>query len=190
MKRIFNFNGSWMMLSALLVSLLGLVACDESKNDGPDDDVIWDFSPVTVNIYLQDAEGNNLLSPTFPGNIRGRRIAALYEGKEYEVNWNSAGETRFYMPNFTGLSIEMSYVLSGDDYVLAPETSHLTFGEFDGSQDQDISLTLSIEDIPETWDITYTRRMEWKKHKPVITDTRTLNGETVEGRMIIVLPTE
>lgn len=96
---------SFLMILALLVPCLSLTSCSD------DDDIIWDFLPVEVNVHIQDTDGNNLLSPLVSGNLQGKKIVSNYEGQEYELNWDPTDRSRYYMPAFSGLTLDIKQVM-------------------------------------------------------------------------------
>ena len=51
--------------------LMTAAACSDNNDDMPDDDMIWDISPVVASIQLVDEDGNNLLDPEVEGNWIG-----------------------------------------------------------------------------------------------------------------------
>ncbi|MDE7441822.1 MAG: hypothetical protein K2M69_06635 [Muribaculaceae bacterium] len=57
--------------------------------------------------------------------------------------------------------------------------NYLSFGEFDGADNQDISISLHIEGYSNTWNISVSHRIKWKGDTPHVTNTATLNGENI-----------
>ena len=163
-----------------LVPIFLLCSC------GDDDDIIWDMAPVNVMVNIQDTNGNNLLSPSVPGNLQGKKIVADYQGQEYELNWDASDRTRYYMPIFSGLKLQSGYTLSGDYFVPDQNKIYLSFGEFDGEDNQDISISLYIEGYSNTWNISVSHRIKWKGNTPLVTNTATLNGENIPYDKIII----
>lgn len=101
----------------LLALLLTVTACD--------------WNPVVITLHVEDAEGHNRLDPTSAYFIGGD-ISAIYDQKFYPVEILGGPETKTYMPRFFGLQ-------------LRPDRNYgwyLVFGEFEGSEGQDISITL------------------------------------------------
>lgn len=177
MKSYSNRRPSLLLLLTLVASLLSFTSCEE------DDDMIYDYMPVEVMVHIQDAEGNNLLSPTVAGNLRGKKIVALYEGEEYELNWDSAEPSRYYLPFFKGLTFFTVYTESGEPDI---NKSYLTFGEFDGAQNQDVAITLSIEGYSRSWEIAVSHRLSKKSQK--VTNSATLDGKKVSYYDIVIVP--
>ncbi|MDE7414173.1 MAG: hypothetical protein K2N05_10380 [Muribaculaceae bacterium] len=171
MKKSSKLKSFLLMIFALLVSSPLLCSC------GDDDDIIWDMAPVNVMVNIQDTNGNNLLSPSVPGNLQGKKIVAEYKGQEYELNWDASDETRYYMPFFSGLTLQSGYTQSGDQLEADPNKNYLSFGEFDGGENQDITISLHIEGYSNTWNISVSHHIIWKGNNPHVTNTASLNGE-------------
>lgn len=101
----------------LLAALLTVTACD--------------WNPVVISLHVEDAEGHNRLDPTSDYFI-GENISAIYEGQVYPVEIIGGPDTKTYMPRFFGLELRPDRMFGW----------YLTFGEFEGSESQDISVTL------------------------------------------------
>ena len=56
-----------------------------NNDDNGQDDVIVDWAPLELFVYLSDADGNNLLDPEYEHAYNSANIVLTYEGKEYEV---------------------------------------------------------------------------------------------------------
>ena len=56
-----------------------------NNDDNGQDDVIVDWAPLELFVYLSDADGNNLLDPEYEHAYDSANIVLTYEGKEYEV---------------------------------------------------------------------------------------------------------
>lgn len=145
-----------------------------------DDLVITDFYPIEANFWIRDASGNNLLDPSVPGNLVGKRIFAEYEGHEYELEWDKP-ESRAIPADFTGLTLNHAGMMTDEGYRPDPGRPFLSFGEFDGNDNLDISLTLHIEGYSETWKFEMTRRVTWKKQRAIVADAIYLNGAEVSS---------
>ena len=101
----------------LLALLMTVTACD--------------WNPVVISLHVEDAEGHNRLDPTSEYFI-GENISAIYDQMVYPVEIIGGPETKAYMPRFFGLQLRPD-ILNG---------WYLTFGEFEGSESQDITITL------------------------------------------------
>ena len=183
MKISSNIRPSLFRLLILMVPILLLCACGEDKEEEP----IWDMAPVNVMIHIRDNNGNNLLSPDVSGNLHGKKIVAEYHGKEYELNWDATNGTRYYMPFFSGLTLQTGYTQSGDNLEPDQNKNYLSFGEFDGAENQDISISLNIEGYSDPWVISVSHSIKWKGHSPLITNIATLNGRDVSYEQIIIV---
>ena len=183
MKTVSHIISSLFRIPILSISILLLFSCCNNN-----DDIIWDMCPVDITIKIKDANGNNLLSPSVPGNIRGKKIVAEYQGQEYELNWDEPYPSRYYRPFFYGLTLGRGYTQTQNDSYLDDNKSYLFFGEFDGVGDQDISISLYIEGYPDPWNISVTHRVKWKRNTPHVTNTATFNGKNISyGTITIVL---
>lgn len=101
------------------VILLGLSSCD--------------FYPVMVSVYVADADGHDRLDPDSEYFI-GENITAVYEGQTYPLQVmfaREAADTKVYNAQFFGLQWRKDHRLG----------YYLCFGEFDGSESQDVSVT-------------------------------------------------
>ena len=58
---------------------------NNTNNDDNGQDVIVDWAPLELFVYLSDADGNNLLDPEYEHAYDSANIVLTYEGKEYEV---------------------------------------------------------------------------------------------------------
>ena len=58
-----------------------------------------DASPVTMEIYVKDADGNNLLEQNW---LLGKNVTATFKGETYDLQTE---ETRAYMPHFYGFKV-------------------------------------------------------------------------------------
>lgn len=154
-----------------------------SKDDGPDDDMIWDISPANVIIQLVDEDGNNLLDPAVAGNFVGEPMSIGYQEEAYIAIWKREElqpETRYYMPYFYG------FVWSG---IFSDKRYALYFGDFDGATSQDLKLTFGILDINTVHEFEFSHRIVWKNKKPHFDDYITYKGQRIEGSTLtLVVP--
>ena len=56
-----------------------------NKDDNGQEDVLVDWAPIELFVYLSDADGNNLLDPEYEHAYDSANIVLTYEGEEYEV---------------------------------------------------------------------------------------------------------
>lgn len=120
-----------------------LTSCNDD-NDMP----IYDYSPYTLLISVENPAGENLLDPETEGNILDETVEMDYDGKTYTMNIVEPGtplhtvkpESRYFMPSFYGLVV-YSYP---KEYVPELSTNHLYFGEFDCAYSGNYVCTLRI----------------------------------------------
>ena len=174
---------SFLRILTLIVPILLLCSC----GDDEEEELIWDMAPVNVMIHIQDSKGNNLLSPSVSGNLQGKKIVAEYQDEKYELNWNASKGTRFYMPFFSGLTLQAGYTQSGDHFEPDQNKNYLSFGEFDGAENQDISISLNIDGYPDPWVISVSHSIQWKGNTPQVTNTASLNGKVTPYDEIIII---
>lgn len=168
-------------LLLLLLPLLTLVSC---KND--DEFIIWDIAPVSIDIVIQDADGNNLLSPGVPGSLYGEDISIEYDGKTYSSDWSTYYESRYYMPHFDGLKINNGWSWVDGERVDDPSKDFLSFGQFDGAENQNISAVLTIPGHSEPYKIDLVHKYK-SNNKNLKYDTKIyLNGERISGSTVII----
>ncbi len=115
MKRIIFF---------LLIAISSVVTSCENMQ------VEADAMPVTLEIFVKDAEGNNLLDY---GWLDGKNVIATFKGETYELQKDMP--TRAYMPHFYGFKV------TGRDL-----GTILYFGELDGTHDMNDEFVISWGD--------------------------------------------
>ena len=115
MKRILIF---------LLIAISSVVTSCENMQ------VEADAMPVTLEIFVKDAEGNNLLDY---GWLDGKNVTATFKGETYELQKDVP--TRAYMPHFYGFKV------TGRDI-----GAMLYFGELDGTHDMDDEFVINWGD--------------------------------------------
>ena len=147
----------------------GFTACEK---DGPAEGAIWDFSPINFYFTLTGENGEDLLNPATPGSYAGLNITATYEDKTYEKDVfedNKVPYSRAYFAHLFGI-----YTTQLEDGRYA-----LCFGELDGADTyKDATLTLQWGDGT-TDVITFSSKLKWKGHDPVINRSFKLNGKEV-----------
>ena len=89
-----------------------------------------DAMPVTLEIFVKDAEGNNLLDY---GWLDGKNVIATFKGETYELQKDVP--TRAYMPHFYGFKV------TGSDL-----GAMLYFGELDGTHDMNDEFVINWGD--------------------------------------------
>ncbi len=115
MKRIIFF---------LLIAISSVVTSCENMQ------VEADAMPVTLEIFVKDAEGNNLLDY---GWLDGKNVIATFKGETYELQKDVP--TRAYMPHFYGFKV------TGRDI-----GTMLYFGELDGTHDMNDEFVINWGD--------------------------------------------
>lgn len=147
----------------------GFTACEK---DGPAEGAIWDFSPINFYFTLTGENGEDLLNPATSGSYAGLNITATYEDKTYEKDVfedNKVPYSRAYFAHLFGI-----YTTQLEDGRYA-----LCFGELDGADTyKDETLTLQWGDGT-TDVITFSSKLKWKGHNPVINRSFKLNGTEV-----------
>ncbi|MFI3240540.1 MAG: hypothetical protein R3Y22_08140 [Bacteroidales bacterium] len=130
--------------------------------------VDWDIAPVTLQIYVQDSDGNDLLNENTPNNILSNDIKVTYNDEEYRVTSEDEEEilNRAYLAHFYGL--ELTRTISGEYY--------LFFGEFNGTDDWDESLILDLGD-GNTYNITFEHDITWLLGYPKISNKYYLDNK-------------
>lgn len=180
----------------VLVMLVGLPSCDSEDEGG--EFVIWDLAPVVVNIRIVDASGANLLDESTEGNWVREPFTLTCDDEIYELKWQvDKAETdrtdmphsRYYMPRFYGFVAPTESYWNGKSWEYSKGVYYLSFGEFAGEDNLDLSLQLQIPHLNQVFDIDVTHRCQWKGNEPYMSTEFSLNGVPVEKNLIeIVLP--
>ena len=102
MKRILLFL-------QIAISLI-ITSCENMQVDA-------DAAPITLEIFVKDAEGNNLLDYDW---LLGKNVTATFKGETYDLQTE---ETKAYMPHFYGFKV------TARDLGM-----HLYFGELAGTE--------------------------------------------------------
>ena len=89
-----------------------------------------DAMPVTLEIFVKDTEGNNLLDY---GWLDGKNVTATFKGETYELQKDVP--TRAYMPHFYGFKVTARDL-----------GSMLYFGELDGTHDMNDEFIINWGD--------------------------------------------
>ena len=145
-----------------LFMLIAGVACS-CTTDENSDEIIWDFSPIVVSIKVLDSNGYSVLT-----TANTRNITAVYRG----INYPCKSRTRFYMPDFFGLTRTNDYLLFGElDATQVYEGEELAINWGDGSPNDVITFSHQI-----IWD---------NNGKPHYKQMFMLNGRVVDGQITI-----
>ena len=105
-----------------------------NNDDNEQDDVIVDWAPLELFVYLSDADGNNLLDPEYEHAYDSANIVLTYEGKEYEV-------INYLTPNEPQLQ-PMAYLAVFDAPYICHDTkgvARLTIGEWGRNEKWDMA---------------------------------------------------
>ena len=163
--------------------LMTAAACSDNNDDMPDDDMIWDISPVVASIQLVDEDGNNLLDPEVEGNWIGEPMWIEWNDKAFDVVWKRDDlqlPTKAILPLFYGA------VWTG---VWTDNKYRLCFGEFSGESSQNLKLTFGITAINTVYEFEYSHRLVWKNKEPHFDDHITYKGKQIEGNTLtLILP--
>lgn len=93
MKKIFVF-------AALLIAAVTFSSCDE--------DIIEDYNPVTLEIFAEDADGNNLFDPSYDKNIIDE-VTVTYNGEVMKLKRPDAAKSKinldYFMPSWYGATL-------------------------------------------------------------------------------------
>ena len=111
------------LLLILTVLSFAFTSCENMQVDA-------DAMPVTLEIFVKDAEGNNLLDY---GWLDGKNVIATFKGETYELQKDVP--TRAYMPHFYGFKV------TGSDL-----GAMLYFGELDGTHDMNDEFVINWGD--------------------------------------------
>ena len=153
-------------LLACCMLVLSFTACEE---DGPAEGANWDFYPIQIYFTLTGNNGEDLLDPSTPGTYAGMNITATYGDKTYikdVFEGNNIPYTRAYFAKLFGIYTTQ---LTDGRYALC-------FGELDGADTyKDATLTLNWGDGT-TDVVTFSSKLKWKGHDPVINRSFKLNG--------------
>ena len=111
------------LLLILTVLSFAFTSCENMQVDA-------DAAPVTLEIFVKDTEGNNLLDY---GWLDGKNVTATFKGETYELQKDVP--TRAYMPHFYGFKV------TGSDL-----GAMLYFGEVDGTHDMNDEFVINWGD--------------------------------------------
>ena len=165
MKTLKQFLG---LLASCMLALC-FTACEK---DGPAEGAVWDFYPINFYFTLTGENGEDLLNPATPGSYAGLNIKVTYEDKTYEKDVFEDRKIpygRAYMAHLFGI-----YTTQLEDGRYA-----LCFGELNGDDTyKDATLTLQWGDGT-TDVVTFSSKLKWKGHDPVIKRSFKLNGKEV-----------
>lgn len=172
-------------MKKILFPILLLATLFITTSCGNDDDYelkIWDFAPTTVSVYVQNANGQDLLDSQTPGNILDDAITLTYNGQTTGLNsnpfyeqWND-GEaqvaSRFYPATWRGVFISQDK--NGHNF--------LCIGEWQTEQNFNDDFLLAIGNHNYAMNLDHTFKFTDKKHSDCkITTTLKVNGQEVDA---------
>lgn len=92
-----------------LLLFLGAMLVNTSCSSDDDDDIIWDYYPITLNVEVVDESGNNLLDPSCTENILSRPITLTHDGETTPIEMYEQKEatpnSRAYLARWYGAYI-------------------------------------------------------------------------------------
>lgn len=92
-----------------LLLFLGAMLVNTSCSSDDDDDIIWDFYPITLNVEVVDESGNNLLDPSCAENILSWPITLTHDGETTPIEMYEQKEatpnSRAYLARWYGAYI-------------------------------------------------------------------------------------
>ncbi len=167
-----------LLIACLLVNVLFISCEKEPHNHNNNNGMIWDVTPLNVIIYVQDSDGNDLLSPQFSDNILDDDIYVTYNDMKFPLGVDMSSETmsRAYLAVLSGLH----HSKYGNDY-------YLIFGEFDGATDWNDSFVIHWGDGTED-KIVFQHDFEWSADgsPDFVSSALYLNDKKVENKLIII----
>ena len=187
-----------MQYRIIAIAIFATLCSCENKEPGPSPDTLWDFVEYNVEIKITDESGTNLLNPTIEGGWMNEPFRMIYNGKEYETQWdfNENGVIEVPYPNSRASLISWyglrrikslywnhSWEWHENEYLLA-------FGEFDPTEDKDIYAEFYVPNVEKPYKISVENRFRWTGVDECETTRRIwLNGKEIDGVPItIVLP--
>lgn len=179
-------------------AILATLCSCENQEPGPRPDTLWDFGGYDVEIKIADKSGTNLLNPTIEGGWMDAPFRMVYNGKEYETQWdfNENGVIEVPHPNSRALPSfwyglrrikslywDKSWEWHQNEYLLA-------FGQFDPTEDKDIYVEFYVPNKEKPYKISVENRFRWTGVDECETTRRIwCNGKEIDGFPItIVLP--
>ena len=183
----------------LIVLLVGFSSCQSGDEpDGPDEFVVWDLTPVTVDVRFVDNTGANLLDEETEGNWIGQPFTLTCNDETFELKWSGwrsnledpyVPQSRAYMPRFYGFAAREYRVWNGNKWIHPKGQYYLSFGEFDAGDNYDFSVQLNVPGVDDVYMIDVKHTIVWTKEGPAVFNEFLLNGEPVKELPIkIVLP--
>ncbi len=154
------------------VLAVSFTACnDDEEVERP----IYDFPGYELGLYVEDAEGKNLLDPAVSNNIVNEPVKVTYKGKTYEKDAETESKTRYLPAKMYGL-------------VSATDTDgclFLSFGDLPGA-DPFVDEPVIIEWGDGTKDtILVNNKIVWNGNEPSAQRSFILNGKAYEAKITV-----
>ena len=153
------------ILSCSITSILTISCSDGdsiTENEIMYEAEIWDISPLVISVKVVSTEGYSVLNEQTV-----KKITATYHDQTYAC----LKETRYYLPNFYGLTYANDYLL---------------FGELDGADTyHGDELILDWGDGSKKDTITFSHRLNWEDSKFSVHQEFRLNGKVTTGQIVI-----
>ncbi len=185
---------------AMTVSFTGC-----SEDDGPREGDIWDIPGVGFTFEIVDSKGVNLLDTTRTDNALNDKFYMIFKGKQYDLShtvyeeyldryeeylkWveeQNSAKSRAVFVSFDGL--QLMPIMEPDDtpyQAYVPGARFLlTFGEFEGTDNYDHTMTLVWPEKNIRHELRVTNTFRWKHHKPDINRHFYLDGKEIDRSWI------
>lgn len=175
---------SKIIFATLMAMLLGLSSCK-----GEDDDVMWDFSPIEIDIIIRDSEGHNLLDPDYEKNIIGSEVYMTCDDSRHDPQascvdsrhdvewmWGTQPVTRVYAALYYGIRHLNTNLYSPS----TPSEWILKIGEFPGDENCDRTFDLVING--KTHKLRLVNSFKWRRNDPQIDTQIYLDGKECPRR--------
>lgn len=163
MKKLFG--------TLLIMCSVFLFSC--SSDDGPEDDVIWDFVPYTVNFAPTNIAGGNLTEHDIDIT---KNVTVEYKGKTYElIAEESQDKTKAVA--LRPLALRKEHVYERGTY--------FTFGEFAPGSYKGEEFAIHWGN-GRTDKVKFDLYITWKKHQPTIHKTVSVNDRKVSDSELTV----
>ena len=141
-----------------LLLFLGAMLVNISCSSDDDDDIIWDYYPITLNVEVVDESGNNLLDPSCTENILSRPITLTHDGETTPIEMYEQKEatpnSRAYLAWWYG-----AYIIGAPDQ--SDGHYHIFIGEWDAfAKDDSVKLNINGKE----YELSFTNSYKAQKH--------------------------
>lgn len=140
-----------------LLLFLGAMLINTSCSSD-DDDIIWDFYPISLNVEVVDEDGNDLLDPANPANILSQPITLTHDGETTPIELYKDDVA---VPKSRAIFVKWygAYIIGAPD--LFDGHYHIYIGDWDAFTKGD-SVKLSIDG--KEYELSFTNSYKPKKH--------------------------